>query len=260
MFGVYYYHERIRKSVALFGKLFNDVYIMRKDANGNGINTIKVPLAYAPKRKYMERLLENPDLTQDTKVAVKLPRMSFEIVSMGYDATRQLAKVNNFNMPASGVTSRTKFYAPTPYNIQFQLNVYAKTQDDALQIVEQILPYFAPQYTVTIKPLSDFPTIKEDVPIVLTSVAFTDDYEGSMEQRRTIVYTLDFEMKIQFYGPTSSAKIIREFNADLHTIGTALNGGDTLVERITVQPDPLLASADSDYGFTTIIDLAFDSA
>lgn len=260
MFGVYYYHERIRKSVALFGKLFNDIYIMRKDANNNAMSTIKVPLAYAPKRKYMERLLENADLTQDTKVAVKLPRMSFEIVSMSYDASRQLAKINNISMPASGITSRTKFYAPTPYDVQFQLNIYAKTHDDALQIVEQILPYFAPQYTLTIKPLTDFPTIKEDVPITLTGVTFTDDYEGSMEQRRTIIYTLDFEMKIQFYGPTSSAKIIREANADLYTIGTGPNGTDTYVERITVQPDPLNVSADSDYGFTTIIDLAFDSA
>ncbi len=260
MFGVYYYHERIRKSVALFGKLFNDIYIMRKDANDNAMSTIKVPLAYAPKRKYIERLLENADLTQDTKVAVKLPRMSFEITSMAYDASRQLAKINNLNMPASGNASRTKFYAPTPYNIQFQLNVYAKTHDDALQIVEQIIPYFAPQYTLTIKPLADFPTIKEDIPITLTGISFTDDYEGSMEQRRTIIYTLDFEMKIQFYGPTSTAKIIRETNADIYTIGTGLNGADTYVERITVQPNPLDVSPDSDYGFTTIIDLAFDSA
>lgn len=260
MFGVYYYHERIRKSVALFGKLFNDIYIMRKDANDNAMSTIKVPLAYAPKRKYMERLLENPDLTQDTKVAVKLPRMSFEITSMAYDASRQIAKINNLNMPGSSNANRTKFYAPTPYNIQFQLNVYAKTHDDALQIVEQILPYFAPQYTITIKPLADFPTIKEDVPIVLTGISFTDDYEGSMEQRRTIIYTLDFEMKIQFYGPTSTAKIIREANADIYTIGTGPNGTDTYIERITVQPDPLNVSPDSDYGFTTIIDLAFDSA
>lgn len=259
MFGTYYYHERIRKSVALFGKLFNDIYIMRKDSSNNAVSTIKVPLSYAPKRKYMERLLENPDLDQDTKVAIKLPRMSFEITSMAYDPTRQLAKINNINM-ASTNTSRTKFYAPTPYNIQFQLNIYTKSQDDALQVVEQIIPFFSPQYNITIKPLADFPTIKEDVPVVLNSITFTDDYEGAMEQRRTIIYTLDFEMKINFYGPTSSAKIIREVNTDVYTIGSDADGTDTYVERITVVPDPFNVSPDSDYGFTTTIDLTFDSA
>lgn len=259
MFGVYFYHERIRKSVALFGKLFNDIYIMRKDASNNAVSTIKVPLSYAPKRKYMERLLENPDLDQDTKVAIKLPRMSFEITAMAYDPSRQLVKTNSFNMALNN-TSRTKFFAPTPYTIQFQLNVYAKTHDDALQVVEQIIPYFAPQYNITIKPLADYPTIKEDVPIIINNISFTDDYEGAMEQRRTIIYTLDFEMKINFYGPTGDSKIIREVNADLYTINSQVDGTDTYVERISVVPDPFNVSPDSDYGFTTTIDLAFDSA
>lgn len=115
MFGSYFYNQRIRKSVALFGRLFNNIYIMRTVSNGDGNSTVKVPLSYAPKRKYMERLLENPDLDTDAKVAIKLPRMSFEITSIAYDSTRQLSKVNNVNYAGSSITNRSKLYSPTPY-------------------------------------------------------------------------------------------------------------------------------------------------
>lgn len=260
MFGTYFYHQRIRKSVALFGRLFNNIYIMRTIANGDGNSTIKVPLSYAPKRKYMERLLENPDLDTDAKVAVKLPRMSFEVTSIAYDPTRQLAKVNNINYAGSSLTNRTKLYSPTPYNIGFQLNIYAKSQDDALQVVEQILPFFSPSYNITIKPLSDIDTIKEDIPLVLTSVSFSDDYEGAMEQRRTIIYTLEFEMKINFYGPSKNSDIIRQADINLGFMGAGLNDSDVIAERIRVVPDPFLASPDSDFGFTTTITLLIDSA
>ena len=159
MFGTYFYNQHIRKSVALFGTLFNNIYILRKDANNNGLSTVKVPLAYAPRRKFIERLRENPDLANDTKVAIKLPRMSFEIINFNYDSTRQLAKTNNRILPSTNNT-KTKFFAPTPYNISFQLNIYAKTQDDALQVVEQIIPFFTPQYSLSIKPLDAYPQIE----------------------------------------------------------------------------------------------------
>ncbi len=260
MFGTYFYHQRIRKTVALFGRLFNNIYIMRTVANGDGNSTVKVPLSYAPKRKFMERLLENPDLDTDAKVAVKLPRMSFEIISIAYDPTRQLSKVNNVNYAGTSLANRTKLYSPTPYNIGFQLNIYAKTQDDALQVVEQILPFFSPSYNITIKPLSDIDAIKEDIPVVLNSVSFSDDYEGAMEQRRTIIYTLDFEMKINFYGPTSTASVIKKAIVNIHEMGAGIRDSDQLVSSIHVTPDPLSASADSDYGFTTVIYGALDSA
>jgi hypothetical protein len=259
MFGTYFYHKRIRKCVALFGSIFNNLYILRKAADGTGYSTVKVPLSYAPKSKYLERLLENPDLDTDSKVAIKLPRMSFEILSLTYDATRQLSKVNKYSVATSN-NIKTKFYSPTPYIVSFQLNIYTKTQDDALQVVEQIIPFFNPQYTLTIKPVDEYQTIIEDVPIILQSVTFTDDYEGALEARRSIIYTLDFEMKINFYGPINTGEIIRQVDINLGQMNIGMNDSDVLTERIRVVPDPFGVSPDSDYGFTTTITTLIDSA
>lgn len=260
MFGNYYYHERIRKTVAMFGKLFNDIYVLRKNSSGDVISQVKVPLSYAPKDKFLERIRENPDLYNDQKVAIKLPRMSFEIVSVTYDPTRQLPKTNYVNKAGTSNSSRSKIYTYVPYNISFQLSLYAKNQDDALQIVEQIIPYFNPQYTLTIKPLADFPDIKEDVPVTLTGVTFTDDYEGSVEQRRTIIYTLDFDIKINFYGPIGEQGIIRKSIVEFYQIGAGLADSDVLLQKLTVEPNPLNVSPDSDYGFTETWVLSVDSA
>lgn len=263
MFGTHFYHQKVRKCVAIFGALFNNLYVIRKNSSGAAVSQIKVPLSYAPKQKYLERIRENPDLETDTKVAIKLPRMSFEITSFVYDPTRQLTKVSNFNTTGTSSTNRQKFYSPVPYTINFQLNVYAKTQDDALQIVEQILPTFNPQYTLTIKPFaSEYPDFKEDIPVVIQNVSFADDFEGALEQRRTIIYTLDFEMKVQFYGPINTGEIIRNSIVDIYLKEADLKDSDAKVERISTLPDPLstIGLADSDFGFTTTIDLAYDSA
>ena len=155
MFGTHFYHEKTKKAVAIFGRLFNNIYVLRKNSSGAVISQLKVPLSYAPKQKYLERIRENPDLTNDTKVAIKLPRMSFEITSIAYDNARQLAKSSAFKNEGTSVSTRQKFFTPVPYSINFQLNAYAKSQDDALQIVEQILPTFNPQYTITIKPFAN---------------------------------------------------------------------------------------------------------
>ncbi len=252
MFGNYYYHERIRRSVAIFGKLFNDVYVLRKDSTGNVISTVKVPLSYAPKQKYIDRIREQADLAAGQRVALKLPRLSFEIISLNYDPARQLQKTTNFTQPGTAATSRAKLNVFVPYNISFQLNVYAKTQDDALQIVEQILPYFSPQYNLTIKPLASYPNVKEDVPITLTGVDFADDYEGDVASRRTIIYTLTFEMKINFYGPIADSNVITRAipKIDIDTQGLA----DSDYLTITVTPTPAGVSADSDYGFLEVYD------
>ncbi len=189
--------------------------------------------------------------------------MSFEITSLTYDQTRQLTKVSNFNTVGSSNATRQKFYSPVPYNINFQLNIYAKTQDDALQIVEQIIPTFNPQYTVTIKPFSvEYPDFKEDIPIIIQSVAFSDDFEGSLEQRRSIIYTLDFEMKVSFYGSIDNKDIIRTSIADVFLQNAGLADSDAKLEKITVVPNPtnVIGLADSDFGFTTTIDLSYDSA
>jgi|SRR5210317_2087718 hypothetical protein len=253
MLSDYFYHERIRKSVAMFGSLFNNIYVLRKDGSGNVISTQKVPLSYAPKRDFLERIRENPDLYDNTKVAIKLPRMSFEIIGYQYDAQRQLQKMNNYSKTGSANDNRAKINAPVPYSISMQLNVYAKTQDDALQVVEQILPYFTPQYTLTIKPFSDYNDIKEDVPIILQGMSYLDDYEGNFG-RRTIIYQLDFLMHANFYLGIANSQIIRQVDANLYVdVLTDSDGFGNSVypqPKLTVLPNPLNVSADSDYGFT----------
>ena len=253
MLGSHFYHKRVRTCVAVFGSLFNNIHILRTDANDKVLSQVKVPLSYAPKRSFLERLEEMSNGEEaERRVAIKLPRMSFEITSIAYDATRQLPKVNGFGgIVSSGNDSQRRMYVGVPYNMSFSLSVYAKSQDDALQIVEQIIPYFAPQYTLTVKPFADQPDIKEDVPVVLSGLDFQDDYEGPVEQRRTIIYTLNFEMKVNFYGPEITAPIIREVNTSLGTINQ--DDGGSVLETINTTPDPIDVSPDSDYGFNTEI-------
>ena len=253
MFGTYFYHKRVRSAVSVFGSLFNNLFVLRKNSAGQTISQVKVPLSYAPKRNFISRLESmNSGEQAERRVAIKLPRMSFEITSITYDNTRQLNKMNSLNKVLSGSTvSRQKIFSHTPYNINFDLNIYAKSQDDALQIVEQIFPFFTPQYTVTVKPFSNIADLTEDVPITLTSTNFSDDFEGAIEQRRTIIYTLSFEMKVNFYGPLNTSKIIREVSNNLFIMDSALDSGDYL-KTIQITPTPSGVSADSDYGFNEV--------
>ena len=253
MFGTYFYHKRVRSAVSVFGSLFNNLFVLRKNSAGETISQVKVPLSYAPKRNFISRLeAMNSGEQAERRVAIKLPRMSFEITSITYDNTRQLNKMNSLNKVLSGSTvSRQKIFSHTPYNINFDLNIYAKSQDDALQIVEQIFPFFTPQYTVTVKPFSNIADLTEDVPITLTSTNFSDDFEGAIEQRRTIIYTLSFEMKVNFYGPLNTSKIIREVSNNLFIMDSALDSGDYL-KTIQITPTPSGVSADSDYGFNEV--------
>jgi len=253
MMGGHFYHKRVRTCVAVFGSMFNDLHVLRTDSNGKVLSQVKVPLSYAPKRSFIERLAEMSNGEEaERRVAIKLPRMSFEITSIAYDAARQLPKVNGFGgIVSSGNETQRKVYVGVPYNVSFSLSVYAKSQDDALQVVEQIIPYFAPQYTLTVKPFADQPDIKEDVPIVLTGLDFQDDFEGPIEQRRTIIYTLNFEMRVNFYGPELTSPIIREVNTNLNLIN--IDDEETLLETINTTPTPIDVSPDSDYGFSTEI-------
>ena len=254
MFGTYFYHEKTRKCVAAFGRMFNNIYVLRKNSSGKVISQVKVPLSYAPKDKYLERIRENESLTDNTQVPIKLPRLSFEITSITYDTTRQLSKLNNVATTGTLTKNRNKLFTGVPYIISFQLNVYAKTQDDSLQIVEQILPTFNPQYSLTLIPFPEkFPNYREDLPIAIQGVAFQDDFEGELGGRRTIIYTLDFEMRTQFYSGIALSNIIRQSNARVFNMGAGLADSDIRLETIQVNPDPLTAigSADSDFGFTT---------
>lgn len=256
MLGNYFYHARIRKAVASFGALFNDIHVVRTDSNGDTISQIKVPLSYGPKRDFIERIQQTINGEEAERlVAIKLPRMSFEITGIQYDAARQLNKMNNTHTAVSGsTTSRNKIQQSVPYTLNFQLSVYAKSQDDALQIVEQIIPTFNPKYVMAIKPFSDLSNLSEDVPITLNGVSMEDSYEGSLEQRRTIIYTLDFTMNVNFYGHIGDGEIIRTVNTDLYIMGDS----DTKVVEMSTVPDPVDASPDSDFGFTTTIDELFE--
>lgn len=248
MMGGHFYHRRVRSCVALFGSMFDNINILRTNSSGKVLSQVKVPLSYAPSRSFIERLEEMSQGEEaERRVALKLPRMSFEIVSIAYDSQRQLPKLNHFTAP-DGNDRADKYYVGVPYTLSFQLSIYARSQDDALQVVEQILPYFAPQYTLSVKPFADLPDIKEDIPISLTSVDFQDDFEGPVEQRRTIIYNLTFDMRVNFYGPENSGPIIREVNTNINLIDT---GG--FIENIQVTPDPIDVSPDSDYGFSVLI-------
>lgn len=256
MLNQHFYHEKIRKCVAVFGTMFNNISVERKDASGAVISKLRVPLSFAPKEKFLERIRETPSLQEDSKVAIKLPRMAFEITSVVYDPTRQLPKLNNFTRVVSeDNTVKTKFYTAVPYILSFQLSILSKTHEDAVQIVEQILPYFGPSFTVTINPFGDHTDIKEDIPISLLNVSFSDNYEGQLEDRRTIVYDLEFEMKTNFYGPLSDTKIIRTAHVDFKQYPDEITGSDSdfsidtndLYERISVLVNPLDVDPDSDY-------------
>lgn len=232
MFGQYFYHSHIRKTVAIFGTLFNDISVHRKDANGTLLNYVKVPLSYGPKQKFLVRLFEEPDLNAP-EVAIRLPRMSFEITGMTYDTSVKLNKMNTLAKP--NIHGQNTIRNPVPYILNFQLSVYAKNQDDALQVVEQIIPMFNPEYVVTLKEIPEL-DIKRDIPIVLQSVTYTDDYEGDFTSRRVLIYTLEFTMKTFFYGPiTQNKAVIKDATANVNLP----EGGR--IQKIQTKVNPLSA-------------------
>lgn len=214
MFGDHFYHATMRKSVAVFGTLFNNLKVIRKASDGSVLNQVRVPLAYGPKQKFLARLDQETGF--DAPMAIKLPRMAFEITGLNLDTTQKLQKRNVISEThASDITKKKTIKHYTSYNIEMSLYIMAKNQDDGLQIVEQILPYFQPDYNVTITPVTGF-NYKQDVSVVLGNVAIDDQYEGDFVERRVLIYQLDFTMKMKFFGPTSDTNIIREINLDFH--------------------------------------------
>lgn len=214
MLGTYFYHQIIRKTVVSFGTIFNQIYIKHKNNNGVDISNIRVPLAYGPKQKFLARIEEQGELNKPTQIT--LPRISFEMNSLQYDATRKSGVTQTFK--ASDGTNLKKVYFPVPYNIGFELNILTKLNDDALQIVEQILPFFQPSFTITID-LIDSIGEKRDVPVVLESVNFQDDYEGDFSTRRSLIYTLQFTAKTYLFGPIAETTdgLIKKVQVDQYT-------------------------------------------
>lgn len=196
MLGTYFYHQIIRKTVVSFGTIFNQIHIKHKDDDGVTLSEMRVPLAYGPRQKFLARIEEQSNLNKPTQIT--LPRMSFEMNSLQYDVSRKAGVTQTFK--ASDGTNLKKVYLPVPYNIGFELNILTKLNDDALQIVEQILPFFQPSFTITID-LVDSIGEKRDIPVVLESINFQDDYEGDFSTRRSLIYTLQFTAKTYLFGP-----------------------------------------------------------
>ena len=199
----YFYHEILRRTVISFGSLFNNISIKHTNSSDSVVNNFKVPLAYGPTQKFLARLNQSPDLSRATQMT--LPRMSFEFTGLTYDPSRKSTTTQTFISKQTNDTKEfKKVYLPVPYNMQFELSIMTKLNDDALQIVEQILPYFQPAYTMTVE-MVDSINEKRDVPVVLENITMQDDYEGDYTTRRVLIYTLRFTVKTFLFGPVASA-------------------------------------------------------
>ncbi len=258
MFGTYFYHNVTRSVTAVFGSLFNDIDIIRKDNSGNVLKQERVPIAYGPRQKFLARIDEREDL-DDTKVAIKLPRMSFELSGFAYDATRNLSKQCRDILTVeidTDTNTKTFLYSGTPYNLSYELNIYAKTSDDALQIVEQILPYFKPSITVTIKPISSQPGIIQNVKFILTGVTLNHTYEGDFTQRNVLIYTLTFDAKTMFYGPIGSGEVIKTAIVNLYDFDNPTN----LIQGVSYAVDPPTATENDPYDIIVTETFGFDQS
>ena len=248
MLGQQFYHETVRNVIVAFGTMFNNINIVRKDNSGVITQSMKVPLAYGPKQKWLTRLDQDPSLA--SAVAITLPRLGFEIGSLTYDPTRKLNRVQKFKKVKSSSSNANKLdtqFMPVPYNMDITLYAMAKNSDDALQIVEQILPFFQPDYTLTLNDMADM-GIKRDVPIILNDVGYEDNYQGDFESRRAIIYTMGFTTKFYLYGPVTSSSVIKTVQVDQYTDLPAVT--PTREQRYSVTPNPVSADADDDFGFS----------
>lgn len=198
----YFYHEILRKTVISFGTLFNNIIIKKVGDDGKTNSVVKVPLAYGPTQKFLARLEQSPNLNKP--IQITLPRMSFEFTGLTYDPSRKLTTTQTFLTTSTiDKTEIKKAYMPVPYNMEFELSIMTKINDDMLQIVEQILPYFQPSFTLTVDLVESIGE-KKDIPITLESINMQDDYEGDFTTRRALIYTLRFVAKTYLFGPISS--------------------------------------------------------
>lgn len=249
MFGKYFYNQGMRKMTVAFGQIFNDIQIKKRDSSGNVVQSISVPLAYAPKEKFLVRLDQQANL-ENREFAITLPRMSFEISGIKYDGSRKLTRIQKYKTVKSDIEGKVVNYnyTPVPYDISYNLYIFTATAESGLQIVEQILPFFQPDYTVTINQVPEL-NIKRDVPVILNNIGYEDTYDGSFTQRRAVIYTLSFTAKTYLYGPASTQKVIKEVQSDIYSDLPV----STREERIVITPNPTSADADDDFGFTTTI-------
>jgi len=218
MFGTYFYHQISRKMVVAFGSLFNNIEVRRTDSSDAVTEVIKIPLSYGPKDKMLVRISQDPSLNPG--VALTVPRMGFELTSMTYDGARKLNTMGR-NVKAGTTSGLKKQFNPVPYNWDFSLYVFVKNAEDGTQILEQILPFFTPEFTVTMTLVSGM-SEKRDIPLILNSVSSEDTYEGDFATRRSIIWTLSFVMKGFLYPSISdNAAVITSSVVDTHIMSAA---------------------------------------
>ena len=259
MLGSHFYNSIVRKNIIAFGTLFNNITMKSSDPNtGEVLEEQKVPLAYGPKQKFLVRLEEN---AASSKVAITLPRLYFEMTGVDYDSSRKTSPIQKYKTIIADNGNEVKVqYVPVPYNINFELGIIAKSQDDALQILEQILPYFQPSFSVTLNMIPEM-NEKKDIAIVLNNIGSEDEWDDSFLERRYIAYTLQFTMKSYLYGPYSTSNIIKK--AIIHeTIGDLDVNRRTITRTYTPKAltdintdgvidvnDDALVDAGDDFGF-----------
>jgi len=246
MLGNYFYHEIIRKTVIAFGTLFNDIHVRHDDGNGNIISEIKVPIAYGPRQKFLARIQQQPELNKATQIT--LPRMSFEITNISYDSTRKAGITQTFKAKDVNNNQMKKVFMPVPYNLGFDLNVLVKLQDDGLQILEQILPFFQPGFNMSIDLVKSIGE-KRDIPMILNSISQQDDYEGDFSTRRALIYTLSFTAKTFMFGHIAETPegLIRKVQVDYYSDSNTRTAKRE--QRYTVVPKPT-----KDYNEDNVID------
>lgn len=250
MLGHHFYNQLIKKYIVVFGTMFNDIAITKRNQDDTIVKNVRVPISYGPKEKFLVRKEADPNL--DRPYAITLPRMAFEMNNFEYDGTRKLQTTQRFTVPSTQDGNQfTSVWQPVPFNINFQLNVMTRSQDDAAQIVEQIIPFFTPDWTNSVV-LFDSPYIAMDIPLVLSGVSHIDTYESDFQTRRTIIWTFDFVMKAWFFGPTQNKKIIKVANSELYSSFTAntaaasiqIRPGLTIDGEPTTDPDESVDPAD----------------
>lgn len=248
----HFYYEAIRKTVIAFGTLFNNIYIKHKNNSGEVVSTLKVPFAYGPTQKFLARLEQSPNLNK--KIQITTPRISMEIVGLTYDASRKSSTMRGFLTKDS--TGPRKSYLPVPYNVNFELSIFTKLEDDMFQIVEQIIPYFQPQYTITITAVEEIQE-KRDIVFTLDNISMTDNYEGNFDDRRALIWTLKFTAKTYIFLPVSSDSVE---NSIINRVTIGFIAGDvsnTVTNDVDISVSP---KAVRNYTGTVVTTLSSDAS
>lgn len=257
MFGNRFYHQTTRRYVALFGTLFNDIQISRKDNSGQTIQTMKVPIHYAPMEKILARIEQDPGLNNPT--AMTLPRMSFEIVNMNFAPERKLTSLTkNHKVIQDDGNTKISQFVPAPYDLEFQLNVMTKNTEDGLKIIEQIMPFFKPDFTASVKLVDDM-DMHFDIPVIMNNITMSDEYEGDFTTRRVLNWTLSFTIKGYYFGPVSNKKVIKF--VETNTYEDLPFVGQPELQTHTAQPGVRVSTGQLEVGKSyRIIDLGTGTA